>query len=562
MVPKMYRYDEFDSAFVKERTEQFKSQIQRRLSGALSEEEFRPIRLRNGVYLQLHAYMLRVAIPYGTLSSRQMRMLAHIAEKYDKGYGHFTTRQNIQYNWIKLKDVGAILEDLASVEMHAIQTSGNCIRNVTADHFAGIAADEIADPRPVAELIRQWSTNHPEFLYLPRKFKIAVTGAKADRAAIRAHDIGIEIVKGQNGEIGYKIIVGGGLGRTPIIGKTVCEFVAQNQLLNFLEAILRVYNAMGRRDNKYKARIKILVQETGTDDFIGLVNQEFEKTKTNPINFSQDELARINKYFEPPQLPRRENAEFKLAKNIENSKEFARFIKHNSHPHKNRDYLAFAISTKPIGGIPGDLTNQQMEFLADMADKYSDSELRITHTQNIVLPHIAKDLAFELWNELKTHNLDTANIGLVGDIIACPGIDYCALATARSIPIAQEISNHFASKEIQDDIGKLGIKISGCINACGHHHIGNIGILGLEKAGRENYQITIGGDAGENMAMGERLGPGIDADQVPKVIENIIDVYRQLRRRDEEFIDTYRRIGIDKFREVYSLATGVGHASD
>lgn len=558
----MYRYDEFDSAIVKERTEQFKDQINRRLSGALSEDEFRPLRLRNGVYLQLHAYMLRVAIPYGTISSNQMRKLAFIAGKFDKGYGHFTTRQNIQFNWIKLKEVGEILEELAKVDMHAIQTSGNCIRNVTADHFAGVAGDEIADPRPVAELIRQWSTDHPEFLYLPRKFKIAVTGAKSDRAAIRAHDIGIEIVKNKTHEIGYKIIVGGGLGRTPIIGKTINEFVPESQLLNFLEAVLRVYNAQGRRDNKYKARIKILVQETGTENFIDLVNQEFEKTKLSKINFSEKELARITKYFAPPILPQRANAQTQLEANIAQSSEFARFIKHNSHPHKNEDYLAIIVSTKPIGGIPGDLTDSQMNFLADLAEKYSNSELRVTHTQNIVLPSIAKDLAFDLWNELQTQNLATANIDLIGDIIACPGIDYCALATARSIPIAQEISKHFENKKTQDDIGRLGIKISGCINACGHHHIGNIGILGLEKAGRENYQITIGGDAGENMAMGERLGPGIDADQVPKVIENIIDVYRQLRTKDEAFIDTYRRIGIERFREAYSLATGVNHAAD
>lgn len=558
----MYRYDEFDAAFVNERTNSFKNQIERRLSGALSEEEFRPIRLRNGLYLQLHAYMLRVAIPYGTLNSDQMRVLAQIATKYDRGYGHFTTRQNIQYNWIKLSDVGAILDDLASVQMHAIQTSGNCIRNVTADHFAGAAKDEIMDPRPIAELIRQWSSGHPEFLYLPRKFKIAVTGAKADRAAIRAHDIGIELVKNEAGQIGAKIIAGGGLGRTPIIGKIINDFVPIDNLLGYLEAVLRVYNAEGRRDNKYKARIKILLQETGQEDFIALVDDEYNKSNQSIVDVPKAEIERINLYFAPPTLAMRENAEQKLNSDIQSDLEFARFVRNNTNAHINDDYLSVVISLKPIGGIPGDATDVQMHALADLADKYSNSELRITHTQNVVLPHVAKDQLKALWQELSLHNLATANIGLISDIIACPGMDYCALATARSINIAQAISEKFADAQTQDDIGNLGIKISGCINACGHHHIGNIGILGLEKAGRENYQITIGGDATQNMAMGERLGPGINGEEVPQTIERIVNVYRELREEHEEFIQTYRRIGIEKFRQAYAQKSGVFDADN
>lgn len=557
----MYRYDEFDAAFVKERVEQFKDQVKRRLDGSLSEDEFRPIRLRNGVYLQLHAYMLRIAIPYGTLDSNQMRTLAYIAKKYDRNYGHFTTRQNIQFNWIKLAEVGDILDDLAKVQMHAIQTSGNCIRNVTSDHFAGVAKDEVADPRPIAELIRQWSSNHPEFLYLPRKFKIAVTGAAHDRAAIRAHDIGIELVKNGD-ELGAKIIAGGGLGRTPIIGKVINEFVSLDNLLGYLEAVLRVYNAEGRRDNKYKARIKILLTETGKDEFIQRVNEEYAKSNKSSVDVPKEEIERINSYFKPKELPVRDNADAKLNEAIAANEEFAQFINHNSNAHKNDDYVSIVVSLKPKGGIPGDATSEQIEFMANLADKYSQSELRITHTQNVVLPYVAKDEALALYNELKEQSLATANVGLISDIIACPGLDYCALATARSIPIAQAISNRFGSAQDQEDIGELNIKISGCINACGHHHIGNIGILGLEKAGRENYQITIGGDASEHMALGERLGPGIDADQVPDTIERIVNTYRELREDGEKFIETYRRVGIEKFREAYSAKNEVENANN
>lgn len=558
----MYRYDEFDANFVASRTANFKDQIARRLDGSLTEEEFRPIRLRNGLYLQLHAYMLRIAIPYGTLSSAQMRALAAIATKYDRGYGHFTTRQNIQFNWIKLSEVGAILDDLAKVQMHAIQTSGNCIRNVTADHFAGVALDEVADPRPIAELIRQWSTDHPEFLYLPRKFKIAVTGAKVDRAAIRAHDIGIEILKDKNEKLGAKIFAGGGLGRTPIIGNEIKSFIEIENLLGYLEAILRVYNADGRRDNKYKARIKILVAETGLEEFIKAVEDEYAQSFYSLVDVPKEEIAKINAYFAPPNLQPRQNADKALNSDIASSTDFARFKRNNTHAHKNSDYLSVVVSLKPIGGIPGDANSAQMIALADLADKYSQSELRVTHTQNIVLPSVAKDELKALWEELSTHNLGTSNVNMVTDIIACPGMDYCTLATARSINIAQDISNHFANEELQADIGSLGIKISGCINACGHHHIGNIGILGLEKAGRENYQITIGGDATQNMAMGERLGPGIDGDKVPQIVSKLVEVYRTERVPDEEFIDTYRRIGIEKFKLAYSEALESYNAGD
>jgi sulfite reductase (NADPH) hemoprotein beta-component len=558
----MYRYDEFDAAFVAARTAEFKDQIARRLSGGLSEDEFRPLRLRNGLYLQLHAYMLRIAIPYGTMTSEQLRTLANIGSKYDRDYGHFTTRQNIQFNWISLTDVGEILDELAKVQMHAIQTSGNCIRNVTADHFAGVAKDEIADPRPVAELIRQWSTNHPEFLYLPRKFKIAVTGAKADRAAIRSHDIGIQLIENEAGVIGAKIFAGGGLGRTPIVGKVIKEFVSIDNLLGYLEAVLRVYNVEGRRDNKYKARIKILVAETGLEEFIEAVESEYALSNKSLVDVSQEAIDQISKYFKGPSLRARKNSRETLATDMNSSSEFANFVQTNTNAHKNDDYVSVVVSLKPIGGIPGDATSKQMHALADLADKYSSSELRVTHTQNIVLPNIAKDELLPFWTALCEHNLATANVGLISDIIACPGMDYCTLATARSINIAQDISLRFSDAKVQRDIGNLGIKISGCINACGHHHIGNIGILGLEKSGRENYQITIGGDATLNMEMGERLGPGIDGDKVPETIERIVNLYRDLREGNEEFIDTYRRIGIDRFRQAYSNIQGLHDARD
>jgi sulfite reductase (NADPH) hemoprotein beta-component len=552
----MYRYDEFDHRFVRERVLEFRGQVERRLDGSLSDDEFRPLRLMNGLYLQLHAYMLRVAIPYGTLSSRQMRQLAMIADKWDKGYGHFTTRQNIQFNWPKLKDVPDILDALADVEMHAIQTSGNCIRNVTADQFSGVAADEIEDPRPTAELLRQWSSLHPEFTFLPRKFKIAVTGAEHDRAAIKGHDIGLRILKHPtSGEVGYEIIVGGGLGRTPMIGKVIRDFLPKADLLPYLEAIMRVYNAEGRRDNKYKARVKILVHETGIDEIRKAVEEEFAASNRAAIAADPKEVERINAYFAPPAYETLPDTSARLEAAKAQDPELKRFIETNGFAHKVPGYVAITVSLKAIGAAPGDATSDQMRALADLADAYSLGELRVTHLQNIVLPYVKKDDVPALYAELKKHDLGTANVGLITDIVACPGMDYCALATARSIPIAQDIAKRFADPDRQQIIGELGIKISGCINACGHHHIGHIGILGLEKSGEESYQITLGGDATENAAIGERLGPGVTGDDVPDTIERIVDIYLAERQKGERFIDTYRRVGIDRFK-------GAIHATD
>lgn len=552
----MYRYDEFDHRFVRERVLEFRGQVERRLDGSLSDDEFRPLRLMNGLYLQLHAYMLRVAIPYGTLSSRQMRQLAMIADKWDKGYGHFTTRQNIQFNWPKLKDVPDILDALADVEMHAIQTSGNCIRNVTADQFSGVAADEIEDPRPTAELLRQWSSLHPEFTFLPRKFKIAVTGAEHDRAAIKGHDIGLRILKHSiSGEVGYEIIVGGGLGRTPMIGKVIRDFLPKADLLPYLEAIMRVYNAEGRRDNKYKARVKILVHETGIDEIRKAVEEEFAASNRSAIAADPKEVERINAYFAPPAYETLPDTSARLEAAKSQDSELKRFIETNGFAHKEPGYVAITVSLKAIGAAPGDATSDQMRALADLADTYSLGELRVTHLQNIVLPYVKKDDVPALFAELKKHELGTANVGLITDIVACPGMDYCALATARSIPIAHDITKRFADPDRQQLIGELGIKISGCINACGHHHIGHIGILGLEKSGEESYQITLGGDATENAAIGERLGPGVTGDDVPDTIERIIDIYLAERQKGERFIDTYRRVGIDRFK-------GAIHATD
>ncbi|MBM3637470.1 MAG: nitrite/sulfite reductase [Alphaproteobacteria bacterium] len=552
----MYRYDEFDHRFVRERVLEFRGQVERRLDGSLSDDEFRPLRLMNGLYLQLHAYMLRVAIPYGTLSSRQMRQLAMIADKWDKGYGHFTTRQNIQFNWPKLKDVPDILDALADVEMHAIQTSGNCIRNVTADQFSGVAADEIEDPRPTAELLRQWSSLHPEFTFLPRKFKIAVIGAEHDRAAIKGHDIGLRILKhSTSGEVGYEIIVGGGLGRTPMIGKVIRDFLPKADLLPYLEAIMRVYNAEGRRDNKYKARVKILVHETGIDEIRKAVEEEFAASNRSAIAADPKEVERINAYFAPPAYETLPDTSARLEAAKSQDSELKRFIETNGFAHKEPGYVAITVSLKAIGAAPGDATSDQMRALADLADTYSLGELRVTHLQNIVLPYVKKDDVPALFAELKKHELGTANVGLITDIVACPGMDYCALATARSIPIAHDITKRFADPDRQQLIGELGIKISGCINACGHHHIGHIGILGLEKSGEESYQITLGGDATENAAIGERLGPGVTGDDVPDTIERIIDIYLAERQKGERFIDTYRRVGIDRFK-------GAIHATD
>ncbi len=555
----MYRYDEFDEAFVRGRVAQFRDQVTRRLDGSLTEDEFRPLRLKNGVYLQLHAYMLRIAIPYGTLSAPQLRQLATIADTYDRGYGHFTTRQNIQFNWPKLRDVPAILDLLADVGMHCIQTSGNCIRNVTADQFAGVAADEVEDPRPVAELIRQWSSLHPEFDYLPRKFKIAVTGAAQDRAVIAAHDIGLRVLRNDAGEIGYQIFVGGGLGRTPMIGAVVNDFVPKADLLAYLEAIMRVYNLEGRRDNKYKARIKILVHEIGVEAFRARVEEQFAHVDRARAVADGEELARIARYFAPPayaDLPA-VNPAFEAAKAANSA--FRDWIETNGFPHRQPGYAAVTVSLKAIGASPGDLTSAQMRALADLSERYSFGELRITHAQNVVLPNVRLGDLFTLWTALGAQGLAEANVGLVTDIIACPGMDYCALATARSIPIAQALSNRFADAARQRDIGPLAIKISGCINACGHHHVGHIGILGLEKRGKESYQITLGGDASENAAIGEIIGPGVSADDVPDAIERLIDVYLAHRHADETFIQTVRRLGPAPFKAAFQ--TGADHVA-
>ena len=546
----MYRYDEFDQQFVRERVAQFRDQVERHLAGRLTEEEFRPLRLMNGLYLQLHAYMLRVAIPYGTLSARQMRTLADIAETYDRGYGHFTTRQNIQYNWPRLRDVPDILQELAEVEMHAIQTSGNCIRNITADPFSGVAADEVEDPRPTAELLRQWSSLHPEFSFLPRKFKIAVTGCARDRAAIAAHDIGLRVVRNTTGATGYEIWVGGGQGRTPMIAKKLRDFLPKAALLPYLEAMMRVYNLYGRRDNKYKARIKILVHEVGIDEYARRVEEEFAALDSSSIAADADEVARIEAYFAPPAYERLPARSAALETATRNDEAFAAWVEVNVKPHKVPGYAIATVSLKPIGGVPGDATADQMRLLADAAARYGLDELRVTIEQNIVLPHVKQDDLYAVWKLLAAADLATANAGLITDIISCPGLDYCSLATARSIPVAQAISRRFVDPERQRLIGPLAIKISGCINACGHHHVGHIGILGLEKAGGESYQITLGGDPSENAAIGERLGPGLSAEETVDTIERLVEVYLANRLPGETFVAAYRRLGHNRFKEV------------
>ncbi|SER48721.1 nitrite/sulfite reductase [Rhizobium sp. NFR03] len=547
----MYRYDEFDHAFVSARVEQFRDQVERRLSGELAEDAFKPLRLMNGVYLQLHAYMLRVAIPYGTLNGRQMRMLAHIARKYDRGYGHFTTRQNIQYNWPALSDTPNILADLASVEMHAIQTSGNCIRNVTADHFAGAAADEVADPRPYAEILRQWSSVHPEFSFLPRKFKIAVTGAERDRAAIQVHDIGLHLKKDEAGRIGFAVYVGGGQGRTPMIAKKIRDFLPEEDLLSYTTAIMRVYNLHGRRDNKYKARIKILVHETGAEVLAGQVEQEFLQLKNTELKLPDADIAAISAYFAPPALGERPEGWANLASWKKADPDFARWVHQNVAPHKNPDYGMVTISLKPIGGIPGDATDVQMEAVADIAEEYAFDEIRISHEQNIILPHVALADLEAVYRGLVATGLATANAGLITDIIACPGLDYCALANARSIPVAQEISTRFGDPDRQADIGELKIKISGCINACGHHHVGHIGLLGVEKKGAELYQITLGGSGDETTSIGEIIGRGFEPEKVTDAVETIVDTYLGLRlSKEETFLAAYRRVGPQPFKDA------------
>ena len=556
----MYSYSDFDEAFVRARVAQFSQQVQRRLEGALTEDEFRPLRLMNGLYLQLHAYMLRVAIPYGTLNSRQMRQLAHIAQTWDKGYGHFTTRQNIQFNWPKLPDVPAILSALADVEMHAIQTSGNCVRNVTSDHFAGAAADEIEDPRPYAELLRQWSTDHPEFQFLPRKFKIAVTGAPNDRAVIKAHDIGLRVLKNDKGETGFEVIVGGGLGRTPMIGLTVRDFLPVADLLPYVEAILSVYNTLGRRDNKYKARIKITLHETGKEEITRMVEERFAELRPLFGGHDQALLADIKAAFAPPayrNAPTDAFDDFYKADPV-----FRAWADTNLAQHRNDQYAIVTISTKAHGKTPGDATAEQMRVMADLAEKYGHDELRISHEQNVVLPHVHKSDLPAIHAVLSQHGLATANVGLISDIIACPGMDYCALATARAIPVAEQIALRFQELDLEHEIGPLKIKISGCINACGHHHVGHIGILGLDRAGVENYQITLGGDGSETAVIGERAGPGFAYDEIVPAIERIVKAY--LEHRDgpaETFLQAYRRLGLAPFKAALYPSEGTQDAA-
>ncbi|MDP3960117.1 MAG: nitrite/sulfite reductase [Pseudorhodobacter sp.] len=556
----MYSYSDFDREFVRTRVAQFAGQVQRRIDGALTEDEFRPLRLMNGLYLQLHAYMLRIAIPYGTLNPRQMRQLALIADTWDKGYGHFTTRQNIQFNWPKLPDVPAILSALAEVEMHAIQTSGNCIRNVTADHFAGAAADEIEDPRPVAELLRQWSTDHPEFQFLPRKFKFAVTGSPHDRAVTHAHDVGLRMVRNGAGDPGYEVSVGGGLGRSPMIGAVVRDFLPKADLLPYVEAVLSVYNTLGRRDNKYKARIKITLQETGKAELTRLIEARFAELRPQFGGADQALLAEIEAAFAPPAFRDAPTADYDAFYRADPV--FRAWAETNLAAHRNPQYSIVTISLKAHGATPGDATSAQMRLIADLAETYGHSEIRISHEQNVILPHVHKSDLPALHAALGTLGLATANVGLISDIIACPGMDYCALATARSIPVARAIALRFQELRLEHEIGPLKIKISGCINACGHHHVGHIGILGLDRAGVENYQITLGGDGTETTVIGERAGPGFAYDEIVPAIERLIAAYLGLRHsRDETFLATYRRLGLAPFKAALYQGEGARDAA-
>jgi sulfite reductase (NADPH) hemoprotein beta-component len=545
-----YRYDDYDRTLVGERVEQFRDQVRRRLAGELTEEQFKPLRLHNGLYLQLHAYMLRIAIPYGTLSSRQLRKLADISRKYDRGYGHFTTRQNLQLNWIRLEDAPDALAALAEVDMHALQTSGNCIRNVTADHFAGAAADEIEDPRIWAEIVRQWSTLHPEFTYLPRKFKIAITGSPNDRAAVRVHDIGLRLWRNDEGEVGFEVIVGGGLGRTPMIGKTLRAFLPRNELLAYLEATLRVYNRYGRRDNLYKARIKILVHEVGVERMRADVEAEYAETRDGLLGLSSETIEAIAQQFAPPDLPSRPTVVGAVEALKLEDRDFALWLKSNVAPHRAAGYAIVTASLKPAGAPPGDASAVQMEGVADIADTYSQSELRVSHEQNLTLPHVAIEDLPAVYAALGRLGFAEANVGKITDIIACPGLDYCALANARSIPVAQRLSSHFANLARQHDIGDLKIKISGCINACGHHHVGHIGILGVDKNGVELYQISLGGDVDfGRTALGTIIGPAVTADKVVEAVDAVVATYLDVRNDGERFVDTYRRIGAQPFKE-------------
>ncbi len=549
----MYKYDNYDQTIVNERVEQFRDQTRRYLAGDLSDDEFRPLRLMNGLYIQRHAPMLRVAIPYGLLSSKQLRMLAHISRKYDKGYGHFSTRQNIQFNWPALETVPDILADLATVEMHAIQTSGNCIRNTTSDQFAGISKDEIEDPRPYCEIIRQWSTFHPEFSFLPRKFKIAVSGSKGDRAAAMVHDIGLYLVNNEKGEVGFKVFVGGGLGRTPYIGKCIRDFLEKKYLLSYIEAILRVYNRFGRRDNIYKARIKILVNDVGQEEFGKQVEKEWLHIKEGVLKLDQKEIDYAKSFFTSPTYSKDAVDDTSYNEAKKSNKSFLNWTTRNLYSHKISGYTAVIISLKAPDVAPGDATDEQMDFIAELSDLYSFGEIIVTHDQNLVLPNVKQVDLFLLWEKLKTKNLATSNIGLLTDMICCPGLDFCSLANAGSIPIAKQINEKFDNLDYLHDIGDLKIKMSGCMNACGHHHVGHIGILGVDKKGEEFYQLTLGGSSENDATLGDRLGPAIAKTDVADVIGKLLDVYVKLREEDERFLDTYRRIGITPFKEnVYA----------
>ena len=560
----MYRYDQYDHQIVKERVAQYRDQVRRRLSDELAEDEFRILRLQNGLYLQRHAYMLRIAIPYGMLASKQLRKFAEIAIKYDRGYGHFTTRQNIQFNWIKLEESPDILAELASVEMHAIQTSGNCIRNTTSDELAGVAADEIVDPRPYAELIREWSTFHPEFAYLPRKFKIAISGAADDRAATAVHDIGLHVLKNEAGEVGFRVLVGGGLGRTPILGSVIREFLPWQHAMSYLEAILRVYNQYGRRDNLYKARIKILVKAIGAEEFARQVEQEWAEIKDGPSTLTAEELQRVAQYFVPPAYETLPAVDAQFEQLKAQDRGFANWLQRNVRQHKVPGYAAVILSLKKPGVPPGDITADQMNFAADLADQYSFGELRVTHEQNLVLADVKQSELYTLWKLAKSHSLATPNIGLLTDIICCPGGDFCSLANAKSIPIAQAIAEKFEDIDYQHDIGEIELNISGCINACGHHHVGNIGILGVDKDGSEWYQVSLGGAQGNTASIGKIIGPSFSAQQMPTVIDRLLNVYVKQRNEEERFIDTVRRIGVTPFKEfVYAtpIATSVDYVA-
>lgn len=550
----MYRYDEYDQQIVNERVDQYRDQVRRRLSGELTEQEFLPLRLQNGLYMQIHGYMLRIAVPYGFISSKQMRMFAHIARKYDRGYGHFTTRQNIQFNWLKLEDTPDILAELASVEMHAIQTSGNCVRNITSDEFAGVAQDEVVDPRPYAEILRQWSTFHPEFAYLPRKFKIAISGGKEDRAAIYAHDIGLSVTKNAQGEVGFRVLVGGGLGRTPIIGVEICEFVPWQHILTYVESILRIYNQYGRRDNKYKARIKILVKALGIDEFKRQVEADWTDLKEGPGTLTIEEVNRVASFFTDPAYETLTDHDSALNEFKADSRSFSNWMMRNVKPHRVPGYAIVVLSLKKPGDAPGDATAEQMEAIADLADRYSFGELRITHKQNLVLADVKQQDLIRLWQEATEYEVASPNIGLLTDMISCPGAEFCTLANARSIPLAKSIAKRFEDLDFQHDIGEISINISGCVNACGQHHIGNIGITGVEKKDHDEwYQVSLGGAEGNHSSLSKILGPSFTFNQVPEVIDRILQVYLRERVEAESFIDTVRRIGHAPFKEhVYA----------